>query len=167
MRKVTRGRNIDTLFVLIVFGIFAFSVLMVLMLGASIYRNINDISRGGQDERLVLSYVRTKIRNFDEAGGVYVDQFNGVPALVINERLGETDFNTFIYNHNGWLYELFSEASLEFSPGDGVRIAQINNVQFEEDAGGLIKVSAGNFSILLFPRSNYDISSASLEGRAG
>jgi len=156
MNKVTKGRSIDTIFVLIVFSIFAFSVLMVLMLGASVYRNINDISRDGQDERMVLSYVRTKIKNNDVAGSVYVDDFSGVTALFIDEKVGDTDFVTVIYNYDGWLYELFSETSLEFSPGTGVRIAGIDNMRFDEVDHGLIKVSAGDFSILLSPRGNFD-----------
>jgi len=154
MNKITRGRSIDTIFVLIVFSIFAFSVLMVLMLGASVYRNINDISRDGQDERMVLSYVRTKIKNYDAAGGVYVDDFCGVPALFIDERIGDTDFVTVIYNYEGWLYELFSETSLEFSPGSGVRIAGIDNVRFDEAEHGLIKVAAGDLDIFLSPRGS-------------
>jgi len=155
MNKVTKSRSIDTIFVLIVFSIFAFSVLMVLMLGASVYRNINDISRDGQDERMVLSYVRTKIKNNDIAGSVHVDDFGGVPALFIDERIGDTDFVTVIYNYNGWLYELFSETSLEFSPGNGVRIARIENMRFNEADHGLIKVSAGDLSILLSPRGSF------------
>jgi len=156
MNKVTRGRSIDTIFVLIVFSIFAFSVLMVLMLGASVYRNINDISRDGQDERMVLSYVRTKIKNYDIAGSVYVDDFGGAPALFIDERIGDTDYVTVIYNYDGWLYELFSETSLEFSPGNGVRIAEVDNVRFDKAEHGLIKVTAGDLSILLSPRGSFD-----------
>jgi len=156
MKKVTRRRNIDTIFVLIVFSIFAFSVLMVLMLGASIYSNIHDISREGEDERLVLSYISTKVRNYDDAGNILVDDFNGVPALRIIERLSGKDYHTVIYNYNGWLYELFSEAALDFSLEDGMPVTRIDDLRFEETDFGLIKVSAGDLSVLLSPRSGFD-----------
>jgi len=63
MMKATRGKRIDTIFVLIIFCIFAVSVLIVLMLGAGIYRNMNDISNDGRDERTALSYLWKKVKN--------------------------------------------------------------------------------------------------------
>jgi len=153
MNKAIRGRSIDTIFVLIVFSIFAFSVLMVLMLGASIYRNINDISREGQYEHTALSYVWTKTKNFDDAGSIHVGDFSGVPALFIDELLGGTEYRTAIYNYDGWLYELFSETALEFSPEDGVRITMIDNLRFEDAGNNLIRVTTGTKTLLLSPRS--------------
>ena len=162
MKKAVRGRSIDTIFVLIVFGIFAFSVLMVLMLGASIYRNINDISQDGHYEHTALSYIWTKTKNFDEAGSVHVGDFNGVPALFIDELLGDTEFRTAVYHYDGWLMELFSEAELEFSPMDGVRIVMVDDLSFAEvnygpvdDSSSLIKVDAGGMVLLLSPRSGF------------
>jgi len=155
MNKATRGRSIDTIFVLIVFSIFAFSVLMVLMLGASIYRNINDISREGQYEHTALSYIWTKTKNFDDAGSIHVGEFNALPALFIDERIGETNYRTAIYNYDGWLMELFSEAALEFSLEDGVRVVMIDNLSFETSNNGLIKVTAGNKVLLLSPRGSF------------
>jgi len=153
MNKVTRGRSVDTVFVLIVFSIFAFSVLMVLMLGASVYRNINDISREGQYEHTALSYIWTKAKNFDEAGSIQVSDFNGVPALFINETLGGTDFRTAIYHHDGWLFELFSEAALEFSLDDGIRIIRVDELDFREIESGLIEVISGERRLFLSPRA--------------
>ena len=156
MNKVIRGRSIDTIFVLIVFSIFAFSVLMVLMLGASIYRNINDIARDGQDEHTALSYVWTKTKNFDDAGSVHVGDFSGVPALFIDESIDDIKYRTAIYNYDGWLMELFSEAALEFYPTDGVRVVMIDNLSFDAVDNGLIKVTAGDKVLLLSPRSGFD-----------
>ena len=157
MNRVTKGRSIDTIFVLIVFSTFAFSVLMVLMLGASIYRNINDISHEAQDEHTVLSYVWTKTKNFDDADSIHVGEFNGVSALFINERIGGTDFRTVIYNHDGWLFELFSETALDFSLDDGIRIVMVEDLRFEDVGNGLIMVTAGNNRLYLSPRSSLNV----------
>ena len=158
MSKMSRGRSIDTIFVLIVFSIFAISILMVLMLGASIYRNINDISNDGQSEHTALSYIWTKTKNFDEAGSVHVGDFQGVSALFIDELLGDTYYRTAIYHYDGWLCELFSEAALEFSPRDGVRVIQVNEMRFESVDNGLIRATTGVKSLLLSPRSGLDFS---------
>jgi len=153
MSKLSRKRSIDTIFVLIIFSIFAISVLMVLMLGASIYRNINDITHEGQSEHTALSYIWTKTKNFDDAGSLHVGDFHGVPALFIDEQLGGTNFRTAIYYYNGWLCELFSEAALEFSPADGVQIIMVEEIRFETTAEGLISATIGDKSLLLSPRS--------------
>jgi len=157
MIKLSRGRSIDTIFVLIVFSIFAISVLMVLMLGASIYRNINDISNDGQSELTALSYIWTKTKNFDDAGSLHVGDFQGVPSLFIDEKLGDTYYRTAIYYYDGWLCELFSEASLVFSPEDGVRVISVNEIRFESVDHGLIKATTGGKSLMLSPRSGFDI----------
>jgi len=158
MKRAIRGRSIDTIFVLIVFSIFAFSVLMVLMLGASIYRNINDISREGQYEHTALSYIWTRAKNFDEAGSLKVGDFDGIPALFIDETLGGTEFRTAIYNHDGWLFELFSETALEFRPEDGVRVLSVDDLSFREIENGIIEVTAGGKKLMLSPRSGLGIS---------
>jgi len=156
MKKKVQNRKIDTIFVLIVFSIFAFSVLMVLMLGAGIYKNMTEISRDGQNERTVLSYVRTKAKNYDGADRVYLDDFNGITALRIDEEYGETSYRTFIYHYDGWLCELFSETSLDFDPVDGIQISRIDDLSFEDLENGLIKVTAGKMNMLLSPRGSTD-----------
>ena len=153
MNKALKGRNIDTVFVLIVFSIFALSVLMVLMLGASVYKNINDISRAGQQEHMALSYIWTKVKNFDDENAISVGNFEGIPAIFIDETLGDTEFRTAIYIYDGWLLELFSEKALTFSPDSGTRITQINNMTFKETDNGMIEVSLGSSRLLLLPRA--------------
>jgi len=158
MNKVIKGRSIDTIFVLIVFSTFAISVLMVLMLGASIYRNINHISRENEAEKTALSYIWTKVKNSDNADSISIDVFNGAPALFINETLGGTVYRTKVYHYNGWLYELFSEATLEFSPADGTRILLVDSLTFEAVENGLIRVTAGGMNLMLSPRGVSNIS---------
>jgi len=154
MNKATRGRSIDTIFVLIIFSTFAFSILMVLMLGASIYRNVNDISREGQSEHTALAYVWTKTKNNDNADSIHVGDFNGESALFFTEIVHGLEFNTVIYYYDGWIRELFFESKLDFSPNAGTRIVMIDDLHFEEDELGIIKVTIGDKSLLLFSRGS-------------
>jgi len=154
MNKASRGRNIDTIFVLIIFSTFAFSILMVLMLGAGIYRNVNDISREGQSEHTALAYVWTKTKNNDDANSVYVDNFDGRPALFFTEIVHDLEFHTVIYYYDGWIRELFFESKLDFSPNAGTRIVMIDDLHFEENEFGIIKVTVGDKSLLLSPRGS-------------
>ena len=154
MKKMHRGGRIDTVFVLIIFCIFAVSVLMVLMLGASIYQNMTEISREDQNERTVLSYIRTKVRNNDENGRIHIDEFNGLPALVYDDEFDGRQFRTSIYHYNGWIYELYSEVGLDFSPDQGTQIMPLDSINFETLGDGLIRVSAGTKSIILYIRTS-------------
>jgi hypothetical protein len=157
MNKTVKNRRIDTIFVLIVFGIFAFSVLMVLMLGASIYRNMSEMSQEGQSERMVLSYIRTKVKNYDGADRVHVGDFSDIPALTIDEKLGDNVYQTLIYHHSGWLYELFTETPHYFVPEDGMSIARIDEVTFTEEPGGrYIRIAIGDFDMFMVPRGRFN-----------
>ena len=97
MVKSTGKNKIETVFVLVIFSVFALSVLMVLMLGASVYKNMTEISRAGQDERTVLSFIWTKVKNGDKAGNVYVGEFCGLPALCFDEDYSGVTYRTVIY----------------------------------------------------------------------
>jgi len=127
---------------------------MVLMLGANTYSNITEMSRDEHAERTVLSYIWTKVRNSDEGGNIRVTAFHGLPALYIGEEAGGIVYSTLIYHYDGWVYELFCEADLEFDPIDGVKMIQAELLQFEELEHGLIRVSAGGRSLLISPRSS-------------
>ena len=148
--------KIDTVFVLMVFCAFAMSVFLVLMLSASAYINTADTANYGRNERIALSYVRTKIRAADVAGAVYIGDFGGVTALHLTERFGEREFVTLIYFYDGWVRELFHEAGLDFEPADGTPLFQLDEpgLQFSRGAGSLLRVSTGHDSMLITPRSD-------------
>jgi len=148
MRRV-RGQKIDTVFVLIIFCVFAISVLMVLMLGASIYQNVNDLTQEGHNERLVLSYIWTKVKNDDEAGRISVGSFHGYAALFFDEEFDGITYRTMIYHYDGWVYELFSEKDLGFYPEDGKQILRIGELGFEELDNGMLRISSGDAYLLI------------------
>lgn len=152
MRTGLRKRRIDTVFVLVVFCVFAASVLVVLILGAGIYQSMNDISQQERDERTALAFIWTKVKNNDNAGVLSVGEFEGISALFYDEIIGERVFRTAIYLYDGWVTELFADPLLGLSPSDGVHIMELDDLSFDELDYGLIRVSAGARSLLLSPR---------------
>ena len=151
MLKATRGHRIDTIFVLLIFSVFAVSILIVLMLGASIYQNIAEMSEEGADERLALSYVWTKVKKSNDAGVIYVSNFDGDSALIIDEAIGDRYFQTIIYHENGWLFELFSEKDFGMDRSDGSRVLRVDHLEFEAADYGLIKAISGNRTLFIYP----------------
>lgn len=152
MTKTKSGWKIDSFFVLIIFCIFITSALMSLILGAAAYKNIIDRSYEGQDERICLSYVCTKIKNADNK--VYVGDFYGQSALFITKEYEGVVYRTAIYLYDGWVCELFSETGLEFLPEDGMPVIEAENLVFEEMENGLIEVTVNSQSLLILPRVN-------------
>jgi len=157
MRDTFKNRRIDTLFVLVVFCVFTVSVLIVLMFGANIYQNMTDISREEQDERTTLAYIWTRVKSNDSAGTVSVGEFNGISALFYDELSEDRMFRTAIYLYDGWVRELFSDIELDLPPASGVPIMQLDDLLFEEIEYGLIRVSSGTRSLLIYPRGSLDI----------
>ena len=145
---------------LMIFCVFTMTVLTVLMLGVSAYKNMTDISLEGYEERVCLSYIWTKVKNGDEAGMVYVKDFQGKNALCLDEVYDGTTYHTMIYHHEGWVYELFAEAGLLFSPEDGVAVIKSESLSFEGIEDGLFKVSAGSQSVFISLRGKTEVAFA-------
>ena len=150
--KTMRKQKIDTIFVLMIFCVFAISMLMVLMLGASIYKNMTEISRDGYDERTTLSYFWTKIKNGDEDGMVYISDFQGLPALCLAEVYGDTRYLTMIYRYGDRVYELFTEEGVQLDPEDGTPVIDAGDLEIKEHGGGLFSITVGGKSVFLYPR---------------
>jgi len=153
MKETTKNRRVDTLFVMIIFCVFAISVLIVLVLAASSYQRMTDISRDRQDERTILSYIWTKVKSADDAAMIHIGEFDGIPALFYDEIIGDTLFRTAIYSHNGWVRELFSNPEIGLSPDDGMQIIKLDNLTFSTNDNAMIVVNAGDQTLMLYPRA--------------
>jgi hypothetical protein len=93
----------------------------------------------------------------DTAGAVSVTEFGGGTALSLTEVLGERSFVTRIYVYDGWVRELFYEEGLEFLPGDGLPILEMDKLDFEMVENGLVRVSTGFGSMLISARSSAEL----------
>ena len=145
-----RRNKIDTVFALTIFCFFAVSVLLVIMFAASTYSNMTDISQNRQNERILLSYIRTKIRSADNP--IYVSEFHGISALFIEEYLDERELVTIIYNHDGIVRELFCEKDSGLLPEDGVAIIAVDFLGFSVENDMLICVSTDISDFFIMPR---------------
>ena len=73
---------------------------------------------------------------------------------MIEETLEGREYITYIYAHDGWVHEFFTEKGLnEFAPENGVRIIEAGCLVTETLPNGLILVSTNYGSIMVYPRS--------------
>ena len=158
MAKPVRAQKIDTIFVLAIFCVFAASVLMSLMFGASIYKNTTDKSNEKYGENICLSYVWMKVKNTDSIDNVYVDTFHDLSVLCLDEEYDGITYQTQIYLYEGWVCELFTELGLDFYPDAGMPVVEADSLSFETLDSGLIKVTVNSESLILYPRSKVEYS---------
>ena len=130
MKNNNYKSQIEGLLVLVLFGVFAICILAVLLTGAGAYGRLVDRQQNSYAERTVPQYIATKVRQADTADAVSIGTFGGVESLELKESLDGKEYLTRIYCYDGFLRELFSEASGEFDPEDGECILEAEQVEF-------------------------------------
>lgn len=121
---------------------FAGAVLLVLLMGAGIYRSAAASSDAAYSERVCTAYIAEKLRHGDEAGGVLLGEFDGREALFLESVQNGVYYTDIIYSHDGWLWELFCEKGADFSREDGVKIIDVRSVRISETAPGFFSIEA-------------------------
>lgn len=147
MKSLIKKHNIEGVFVLLLFAVFAIAIVAVLALGANSYQNLVERDNEAYNRRLITSYVAAKIRNNDvkdavEVGGfVDAEEEDGIDTLHLYEYIEGELFDLRIYCYEGQLYELFTLASNEIEPEAGNPIMEAESLSFEKE-GSCIRIDA-------------------------
>ena len=137
MRNSQPKHHIDGLLVLLLFGVFAVCILSVLLIGARVYRQLNDRDQSSYDRRTAVQYVATKIRQAHDARSFSVETTDGICLLTLSEPIDGVPYLTRLYCHDGYLRELFSSAEYEFAPQDGETILPAQDMDLSLEDGML------------------------------
>ena len=140
MENIKRGNGlVHTVCVLAVICMFGISAMMLGSVGASVYKNIAERNLNSFELRSSLSYVKTKINQYDETGKVSVEERDGVKMLILSEEVEGETFDTAVYFYKGKLYEITGEKGMKFEPEDGFSILNVDSFDITE-SNGLIKL---------------------------
>lgn len=140
--------SFDTVFVLLIFCLFAGTSLFLVLIGANVYRNIVSDMSANNETRASLSYVSNKVRSADSRD-ISVEKVNGQDTLVIHSEYNKSDYKTYIYLHDGYLMELFTKAENSFSAGEGDKITPVSAFTLAKHDNELsLSVSGGGKSML-------------------
>lgn len=131
--------TVDSVFTLVLFAVFAVTVLFVLMSGAGVYKDTQTVMTERYQERTCLSYITAKVNHYDETDKVYLTDTAGVKALAVDEQMGGVDYTTYIYCIDGEVREIMVEKDQPFKPEDGLLIVEAEKLDFVQK-GNLIKV---------------------------
>lgn len=171
MSKTNSSNRIGSVFSLLIFCAFAAAVLMVLMLGARVYRDVAARNEAAWDQRMALSYIEAKIRHNDSLDDIKIGPYVGyeehqdIDTLYLEQHYENgLTYHTMIYLFDGWIYEMFCDTALEFNPGDGTRILKAQELSFAFlDNGEILEITCidnnGNpMSMVIMPRSKEGLS---------
>ncbi len=132
MKRMIERRHIGWLAVLLLFCIFAGSVLLVLLIGARDYQRLTERDQRGFDQRTAVQYLASRVRAADRARGVAVGPFDGEnqeQTLFLYETVDGERYCTRVYCYDGYLRELFAGEEDSFSPEDGEKILKAQQLK--------------------------------------
>lgn len=136
-----KNHSIDFLFALLMFLLYAGSMIAFVYMGAEVYQSVTGRMNNRYDARTAQSYITEKVRQNDCAGCVDVGEIEGEPALVLRQTVEGQDYVTYIYTHEGMLKELFTAADRQVSWQDGTELLELAEFHIEEAGGGLLKAA--------------------------
>lgn len=136
----------DFIFILILLCIFAFGSLMSVILGANTYKSINADADSNFEFRTTLSYIASKVRQNDGIDAVHIVQKDGVDALVIAVDDNGEACETWIYEYDHHLYEVYIAKGTPFALHDGVKMIPSYGLDFDIDNNNLLHITASDAS---------------------
>ena len=143
MYEKNSGKHIiDGVFVICLLLMFLISALTVIAIGANIYKKNVEQTSENYSQRISFAYITEKVRQADQKGLVFVEERFGKNALVLQQEIDGTKYNTIIYDYEGHLCELFARDDLEnLYPQSGQKILEINSFDIAEVTDGLLSAT--------------------------
>lgn len=142
MSNKENGRHmIDLLFVLSLFCVFAVSSVVLILFGADIYNKTVSSMNDNYASRTSVAYITEKIRQSDIYNSVKIDESLGYERLLMTRNINGIEYATSLYEHDGFLYELFARTDIELPIDAGQQVIALTALDFEFISDNLLKVS--------------------------
>jgi hypothetical protein len=132
---------VDFLFVITLFFVFALSALMLVMIGANVYKNTVNNMSVNFNNRTAFAYLTEKIRQNDSYDLVTTGEYKGLDALVLTEIIDNTNYCTYIYLYDGHIKELFIKLGADIDPSAGQDILEAKDFSVSNVNDSLYKIS--------------------------
>ena len=123
-------KNLTDLLTQLVFGVFALCVAAVLLTGAGAYKKLTARGTDSYDKRVAVRYLTTR---FHQAADMQIEDFSGLQAMTVREKIGGRVYVTRVYCHDGYIRELFAAESTQVHPDDGEILLAAGDLDFSVD----------------------------------
>lgn len=139
--NVKKSHVIDTMFVICLMFLFILCAVSVIGIGASIYKKNVEQMSDNYSHRICSAYVTEKVRQADENGAVFTQELFGKNVLVLQDKQGDDLYDTYIYEYEGYLMELYIRDSVKtFYPQSGQKILDISSFDVSTISDSVIEV---------------------------
>lgn len=145
---------VDILFVLALFILFTVSALMLVSIGAEVYRQTTEDMSNNYDMRTSIAYVTEKIRQNDSlvsleneeySSSITITSLAGKQALDLTQKINDEYYHTYLYLYDGHLKELLVKEGTDL--GEHTLLAGQNIMELSDFE--VVQTSSNLFSINL------------------
>lgn len=140
--RALKGHSVTSLFVFFLIGLFALLAVTLTFIGMRAYRSLSEASVGNSEGQIALSYLLSKVRASDRAGGVRLEEHDGLTVLCLNEDIDGEAYETRIYYDAGALREYFCEAGEPFDSELGEALCDLKALEVSLQTPRLLYVEA-------------------------
>lgn len=130
---------------LLTLTVFALCLLLVLLSGASCYRNLVDRGEESYGRRTAVQYLTTRVR---QAQRVEIGDFEGCESLILEETVEDECYTTRVYCYEGWLRELYTVPGAKLPPNAGTAVLEAENLELSRE-GSLLRIGLNGEELLL------------------
>lgn len=131
---------IDIIFVLSLFCVFTVSSAVILLFGADIYKNTAYSMDFSFSSRTSAAYVTEKVRQSDTYDSICIDESKGYERLVMTREIDGVTYATSLYEHDGFLCELFAREDIALPADAGQQVIALTGLDFELVSDSLLAV---------------------------
>ena len=137
----SKRNNITIIFLLSLFFLFAFSSVVLLLLGCEVYQKNTVSMEEHYSERNIASYLTEKIRQNDSLSQISIINPDDTPVLCLSQNINGISYTTYLYVYDNYLHELFTRSDLSFSLEDGQEILPLSSLQFDFYNENLLEIT--------------------------
>ncbi|WP_434309841.1 DUF4860 domain-containing protein [Hominifimenecus sp. rT4P-3] len=148
-----RRLDMTTFYTLGIYGLLLTGCLLLVLLGARTYGRTVESQRENDNQRAILSYLSTSIRNHDHENAVAIEQGPEGDMLVMTDEANEKSYVTRIYLSEGELIEEFSRAEADFGQGEKQSIGRCRILEMEWVGDRSLQLRLDEGSVLVSLRS--------------
>ena len=131
VKRTTQSRNgAEHLFPSLLFFVYLLCTIFTILIGSRVYENIRERDNVSFHTNTALAYMTNKVRQGDMADAVSIREDNGCQVLVLTSDYDGTLFETWIYQMDGALWELFTQKDSGVDIYSGQMIMECEPVSF-------------------------------------
>lgn len=131
IKRMNQSRSgAEQLFPALLFFVFLLCTIFTILIGSRVYENIRERDNASFHTNTALAYMTNKVRQSDQIDSVSIRENNGCQVLVLTSDYDGIQFETWIYQMDGALWELFTQKDSGLDVYSGQMIMECEPVSF-------------------------------------